>query len=140
MFELKSMTYEESRKEYFEELKVDAIRKMEYWSKRVDKDGPWNPRVRANIYASEWGAVVSYLNDALEALDCICQPEAQIPKWISVEERLPKDYVDVLVYDKLDGIGVCQYSSVLRKFFGDEEGMYLEITHWMPLPEPPKEG
>lgn len=69
MFELKSMTYEESRKEYFEELKAEAVRKMEYWSKRVDKDGPWDPRARANVHASEWGAVVNYLNDALKALE-----------------------------------------------------------------------
>lgn len=68
------------------------------------------------------------------------QLEAQVLKWISVEERLPENDVDVLVYDRLDGVGVCQYSSVLRKFFGDVEGTYAEVTHWMPLPEPPEES
>lgn len=77
---------------------------------------------------------------AADTLVYIHQLEAQVPKWISVEERLPENDVDVLVYDRLDEIGVCQYSSVLRKFFGDVEGTYAEVTYWMPLPKVPEES
>lgn len=65
------------------------------------------------------------------------------PKWIPVTERLPEampgNYsLDVLVTDGED-IAICQY------FNGD--GLVSmwgysgigEITHWMPLEEPPKE-
>lgn len=71
-----------------------------------------------------------------------------IPEWISVEDRLPKNNNEVLV---------CAYNSK-RKFSTvfideydeyDEYGRWAElrrhyneniwsITHWMPLPEPPK--
>lgn len=65
-------------------------------------------------------------------------------KWISVEEKLPDampgNYsLDVLVTDG-DSIAICQY------FNGDGcDSMWGysgigEITHWMPLPEKPKEA
>lgn len=56
------------------------------------------------------------------------------PKWIPVTERLPDDMKRVLVYSKIQGIRtdfLCHYGS----------GWYRTtlVTHWMPLPEPPKE-
>lgn len=54
--------------------------------------------------------------------------------------NLPDDGQRVLVYHKYSGeVGI-------DTFFDDDEGCYFEengdmdgITHWMPLPEPPKE-
>ena len=74
------------------------------------------------------------------------------PKWIPVTERLPeideKHHCskDVLAYLK-DG-GMC-FTALEENIFGQacfecernpavEEEMI--VTHWMPLPEPPKEG
>ena len=59
----------------------------------------------------------------------------RVPHWISVKDRLP-EYEDlVLAYDKNYG--------VLRLLYrdGDWEDdiqFYTQITHWMPLPEPPE--
>lgn len=56
-------------------------------------------------------------------------------RWISVTERLPKKPTKCLVYTKrgeYDGYEITYYN----------EGFYLQysdVTHWMPLPEPPKE-
>ncbi|GAG11897.1 unnamed protein product [marine sediment metagenome] len=64
--------------------------------------------------------------------------------WISVKDKLPEDCKNVLCYIK----------DIECKFYG--EGYYYEsikhwylrktrtngnyeVTHWMPLPEPPKE-
>lgn len=69
-------------------------------------------------------------------------------KWISVKERLPRLHTDVLVYRR----SVCRmggYSSIEYVTLGhgevpmwsnDFQTWKSEVTHWMPLPEPPKEG
>ena len=46
-------------------------------------------------------------------------------------ERLPDIGIEVLVYSEDDGICVDYY-------VGDSFG-YYDVTHWMPLPEPPKD-
>ena len=59
------------------------------------------------------------------------------PKWISVKDRLPEDERHVLVWVK-DG-----YSLIDWTFNGKwQVNPYMrnDITHWMPLPEPPLEG
>lgn len=69
-------------------------------------------------------------------------------KWIHVEDQLPKDYEDVLFFNKsYNVILVGYYWHEKRKFymtFTEAEeyfGQTLnEVTHWMELPEPPKEN
>lgn len=64
-------------------------------------------------------------------------------KWIDVNDRLPKNYMNCLIYYKHaynndDGycaIGVSYYNG--EKFLIDIDWVY-QVTHWMPLPEPPK--
>lgn len=57
-------------------------------------------------------------------------------EWISVEDRLPDVGIDVLVCYRNE-CDVARYSDTYRCFF---TGMYAceNVTHWMPLPEPPK--
>lgn len=75
-----------------------------------------------------------------DALAYIQQLEAQVPKWISVEERLPEDDDDVLMMTDM-GMSMGYYC---RDSFIDSWVDYVNsdskcVTHWMPLPEPPKE-
>lgn len=74
----------------------------------------------------------------------IQQLEAQVPKWISVEERLPEGEEYVLCWYK-DEFGD-EWSTVGLKWgcawdldIDDNSGRNLTVTHWMPLPKPPKE-
>ena len=67
-------------------------------------------------------------------------------KWISVSERLPKYNSKVLVADiREDYISIAELTkggNGLEDYWFCEEAFPLpvnEITHWMPLPEPPKE-
>ena len=69
--------------------------------------------------------------------------------WISVKERLPENAKNVLAYygfDRGDGdlgmrfIGTLSYFPYCLTPHWQHEGLGLVVTHWMPLPEPPKEG
>ena len=82
---------------------------------------------------------------------------AKVPRWISVEGKMPPEDTEVLVYatEKIKGFGsvtaICEYSET-TSMFGNKTGRYdwsspweyfhvdYDITHWMPLPEPPEEG
>lgn len=62
-------------------------------------------------------------------------------EWISVKDRMPEDdATDYLVYGR-NGYGI-----VVAIYYGDGEWLTDDltnitrfVTHWMPLPEPPKE-
>jgi hypothetical protein len=59
-------------------------------------------------------------------------------EWISVKDRMPEEGVEVLVYGDIylnrKGADV-DFVDKSGNFFYYDEG---EVTHWMPLPMPPK--
>lgn len=64
-------------------------------------------------------------------------------EWISVKDRLPEIGERVLTLDKRGRIGDREYyrfESGFICFRPDGLVPGKDITHWMPLPEPPKEG
>lgn len=86
---------------------------------------------------------------------------ARVPKWISVDDRLPEEdgtYLTALNHHfgahqgvsirkfAKDGETVDEYELAGQKYvwyFYDSEYGYVQtdsVTHWMPLPHPPKEG
>lgn len=68
-----------------------------------------------------------------------------LPRWISVEERLPERGITkcsacVKCGDGLKRVVCASYNAELKLWTGwHGEKIGNEITHWMPLPEPPKE-
>ena len=63
--------------------------------------------------------------------------------WISVEERLPEKSCEYLCVSRTGVIYLMQYSHRYKAFNAtdDEDGDRWKlggITHWMPLPDPPK--
>lgn len=66
---------------------------------------------------------------------------ADAQRWISVEERLPEDYEDVVIIMRNGASS--WYRVAYREYggwsFGGGRRAPDEVTHWMPLPEPPKE-
>ena len=52
-------------------------------------------------------------------------------EWISVNDELPVEGVEVLAWED------CLYHVTF--WTGDEWDAMGDITHWMPLPEPPEE-
>jgi len=61
-------------------------------------------------------------------------------EWIPVSERLPERNERVLVVDE-SGVNVGAYSPMLDDWWslqGDRMAPGPQVTHWMPLPEPPE--
>lgn len=76
------------------------------------------------------------------ALDYIHQLEAQVLKWISVEDRLPQEGVSVAVYINEGNGAYWIQTAYLNGGKWRIPGEYVvdrNITHWVQLPEPPEE-
>lgn len=92
-------------------------------------------------YLEEMRTLIESTNNANiseEALSLLCGSKLitdapTIGGWISVKDRLPMKRKQVLVYSITHGV---------RSDFIDWSGRWYtvkNVTHWMPLPEPPKE-
>lgn len=88
----------------------------------------------------------SYYEKQCEMLTCLINVarEQEQSQWISVKERLPEPFVSVLV--QMPGENPCP---TVREGFITRDGIWHsalydrepdEVTHWRPMPEPPKEG
>ena len=64
-------------------------------------------------------------------------PEFRASRWIPVEERLPEEGVEVIVYSK--GVGVIPDISYVKGRWIWDAGIIKNVTHWMPLPKGPEE-
>lgn len=86
--------------------------------------------------------VIEALADYVEKCRRYHPPERKQNGWISVDERLPKEGVDVLVTLKIgDRVSVDTDRIYSGRWFGYSPMRGVSyVTHWMPFPEPPKEG
>ena len=79
--------------------------------------------------------------DALAIADHFVSNGVTVQQWISVDDRLPEEKVDYIVHykhaycdnDDYWAIGICFYDG--EKF---QVAPAYKVTHWMPLPQPPK--
>ena len=61
-------------------------------------------------------------------------------KWISVKDSLPAPEVRVLAFDThYNEIGIASFWEWSDRFIFEEDEDDCNITHWMPLPDPPTE-
>ena len=86
--------------------------------------------------ARYWGSGTSE-----EIADHLIDNGVTVQEWISVKEHLPQEKVDCIVHykhaycdnDDYWAIGMCFYDG--EKFQFDPA---YKVTHWMPIPHPPK--
>ena len=76
-----------------------------------------------------------------EAANYLIAHGVTVQEWIPVKDRLPKDWTDVLVLSRFGFLETAVYTGTPGKWRIGWNGDMLEadsITHWMPLPQPPK--
>lgn len=83
----------------------------------------------------EWEYIKSHIGtdclqgDALEEIEAYIKGEGSEQRWISVNERMPGAGQVVLAYGDLEGV---------EMLTAGENDLPEDVTHWMPLPKPPK--
>ena len=76
--------------------------------------------------------------DALEQLQAENDMlKSQVPRWISVEERLPEEKQRVIV--RCERVGTSLGWILWGNWMTDIGPGAGKVTHWMPLPKAPKE-
>lgn len=77
---------------------------------------------------------------------CSTVDAVPVQRWIPVTERLPESGKFVLLFYAKTNRNPTQFAKNTMAVGRYEYGMFLvegcaaQVTHWMPLPEPPKEG
>lgn len=94
----------------------ETISKLEAW---IDDPNAMDTEIDACIVA--------------DALDLMKEQQ-----WIPVSERLPQDDEDVLVW--VNGTHRDMAYRDEGVWYDEEHNHLKNITHWMPLPKPPKDG
>ena len=86
--------------------------------------------------------------DYVKIADFLIANGVTMQQWIPVSERLPEKSGKYLVRYELWGwgklfsqwTGLCFFYDEISQFIDDGGPVMGRITHWMPLPEAPKEG
>lgn len=58
-------------------------------------------------------------------------------EWISVKDQMPVDGVYALTFGGFESMQIAEFSH--GEWWDDTGYKAGNVTHWMPLPEPPKE-
>ena len=82
------------------------------------------------------------LVDPTEAVaDYLLDSGVTVQEWISVNDRLPEPWKQVLIYSRHNFCESALYIGVSGKWRVTWNHEMLDadsVTHWMPLPQPPK--
>lgn len=99
---------------------------------------------RDGDYGYEWMWLDDICKQAADMIESLSgqleQLEATQPKWISVKDNLPDDFKDVLVYCSFHESNWLEVAHQFRGNWWKGGKSMLNVSYWMPLPEPPKGG
>lgn len=118
---------------------------------RPDSGNDWRRMPDNNLECPSYLISLSDNDEIIALHERVAELEAQIPKWVSVEDGLPELRDDSVLAYFSDNGGIDMVH--IEDYFGDitnglDEGgkqLYTKwyksqgVTHWMPLPTPPEE-
>ena len=103
-------------------------------SRAINKGTMLNLIIEAKRTDPETGSFAEWLAEYLvEHLPTLTPPN----EWVSVEERLPEEKQRVIV--RCERVGTSVGWILWGRWMTDIGPHAGDVTHWMPLPEPPKE-
>ena len=98
--------------------------------------------LKEKYYEHELNRKFEALINEIRVIKDLLSPYAELPsmfKWFDARGELPPQNVDVLVFDENYGVVVGYLSNGQWYMQSDEIEVTISlVTHWMPLPEPPK--
>ncbi len=100
----------------------------------IDADDLKNSDIRKPLGVTpyDYGAMVTAFMDAINKAQTI-------NPWHRVEDELPDDSRDVIIFTASRIIGVGSFIRPNWYQWYSGGGLPVDVTNWMPLPEPPKE-
>ena len=109
---------------------------MERFTKKVD--GVWT--ASCEYGRPPYPVVTQEIIDRLAAYEDtgLTPEEVQVMRWIPVEERLPEEKQRVIV--RCERVGTSVGWILWGNWMTDIGPGAGKVTHWMPLPQPPKEA
>ena len=92
------------------------------------------------ILSTDLSLSYSRESDALNISDVLIAHGVTVQEWISVDERIPQNFVSVLGYmtDAGEFPPVRECYTVGNEFFFPALGDVHPVSHWCELPQPPK--
>lgn len=118
------------------EKTIDGVERLQFFNQRAGRE-LWADKPK-DVQDEDIASADTVFNDVLELLK-------EQPKWIPVSERLPKK--EDIPYDCLVAL---EHGVVCEATFLDMDAPYhkwcantgwlYHVTHWMPMPKPPKDG
>lgn len=99
------------------------------------------PKINGCQMTEEWQRTIEVCEIAIDAIR-----EQEERRWISVNERMPEKDGSFMCTYKFNSNSEMQFVGDIYYFASDKyphwqhESAGVIVTHWMPLPEPPKEG
>lgn len=111
--------------------------------KRAQRDFSNNFMRLDCIRTESYDVAIDCMTECIEKKASDVQP---VDRWISVKDRLPEEQQCILAYEKDYGVMWGDYQGIKYSqpvWIVRKQGLIIrttEVTHWQPLPEPPKEG
>ena len=111
---------------------IDADALQELCNRRIQDT--WN----SGVAPVSWAEAYADFKDDIDSMPTLTPPN----EWVSVAERLPRvggNYI-CAVQDKNGGTWTipAEWNLEMKTWFGAFGEIKNKVTHWMPLPEPPK--